>query len=493
MAQNTSYGIGQYTYDSTLNYMTLLGATTPTLKEIIFKYVFNINIPENASWLNTTLSSITAEDNDKGYTDETTIKDIIISESSGAVNFTYGLNTTLSTIKNDNDFNNDSTLLSITTKYTNLGDISGVEGGTTTLSKIKNDNDFNDNSTLLNIINKYMPSITIQNNEDIITGLDTTLLTIKEDFSTIYKIDYASHEVNNNKYRDIIIDLPDNIQSKHSYYVELTLPRNSQIDTVLNLKLCTQNSDNKSANFNNFQQIQQLNIPKYGVSNNESVYEDVVLFEYKNSGTTFIGADIPIKTTSSNNIYEKNRLYLINGEYKYCVDDENTLKTVENNNFSEYNLLATWKVRSWGSTDNSMMHFNFIFTPKYDFNDSYKYLWLEIVQDTDYIRYQDNGQNYNGKFLPLNNISATFYEINNLISYSTFGLAPIKSGTNNLNSISVNAPENFMLTINGEEIEIGPSNHYELSDYDINFLGLVIKNKGENNNFTIDYTYAVES
>lgn len=139
------------------------------------------------------------------------------------------------------------------------------------------------------------------------------------------------------------------------------------------------------------------------------------------------------------------------------------------------------------------MQFNFIFTPKYDFNDSYKYLWLEIVQDTDYIRYQDNGENYNGKFLPLNNISATFYEINNLISYSTFGLAPIKSGTNNLNSISVNAPENFMLTINGEEIEIGPSNHYELSDYDINFLGLVIKNKGENNNFTIDYTYAIES
>lgn len=415
---------------------------------------------------------------------------------------TVGLTTTLLTIKKDFD----STLLNIINEYISFiikdnNDNIITKSLDTTLSDIKNDNNFNDNSTLLHIINKYVPSIIIQNNEDIITGLDTTLSTIEEDFKTVYKIDYASHEVNNNKYRDIIIDLPDNIQSKHSYYVELTLPRNSQIDTVLNLKLCTQNSDNESANFNNFQQIQQLNIPKYGVSNNESVYEDVVLFEYKNSGTTFIGADIPIKTTSGP--YEKNRLYFIGDKYKYCISDTNDsdaninkkLITVENNNFSEYNLLATWKVRSWGDseTDNSIMQFNFIFTPKYDFNDSYKYLWLEIVQDTDYIRYQDNGQNYNGKFLPLNNISATFYEINNLISYSTFGLAPIKSGTNNLNSISVNAPENFMLTINGEEIEIGPSNHYELSDYDINFLGLVIKNKGENNNFTIDYTYAVES
>lgn len=492
MAQNTSYGIGQYTYDSTLNYMTLLGATTPTLKEIIFKYISNINISENASWLNTTLSTIK---NNQNFNNNTTIKEIIINISSETVNFISGLSTTLLTIKTDTDFSDSSILSTIITTYTNLENIGSVAGGTTPLSTIKNDNDFNDNSTLLNIINKYMPSITIQNNEDIITGLDTTLSTIKEDFSTIYKIDYASHEVNNNKYRDIVIDLPNNIQSKHSYYVELTLPRNSQIDTILNLKLCTQNSDDESANFNNFQQIQQLNIPKYGVSNNESVYEDVVLFEYENNNTTFIGADIPIKTTPDT--YEKNRLYLIGNEYKYCISDTNNSGNLiaVNNNFSEYNLLATWKVRSWGNpgTDNSIMQFNFIFTPKYDFNDSYKYLWLEIVQDTDYIRYQDNGENYNGKFLPLNNISATFYEINNLISYSTFGLAPIKSGTNNLNSILINAPENFMLTINGEEIEIGPSNHYELSNYDINFLGLVIKNKGENNNFTIDYTYAIES
>ena len=46
------------------------------------------------------------------------------------------------------------------------------------------------------------------------------------------------------------------------------------------------------------------------------------------------------------------------------------------------------------------------------------------------------------------------------------------------------------MTINGEEIKIGPSGFYEIKDYDITSLGMVVEDP-DVDRFTIDYEYKV--
>ena len=56
-----------------------------------------------------------------------------------------------------------------------------------------------------------------------------------------------------------------------------------------------------------------------------------------------------------------------------------------------------------------------------------------------------------------------------------------------------------MFTINGEEIKLGKSGQYELKDYNITSLGLIVVHGDEENsefdtrNFVIDYTYKIEN
>lgn len=339
-----------------------------------------------------------------------------------------------------------------------------------------------------------MGQYTYDQNFEYITWLGTTATPGQEEDYTPLAINYIDYQpTSNNRYKDIIIELPENIQSKQTYYMEIKIPRHSKFDTTVNLKLCpNDNEDTNKPDFNNFQQIQQIIIPKH-LMNNSSLY-NVVLFGYDNP--EIVKADIPKTFSGSNMTIEKNQLYLKDDIYKYSISavsnaewNNTNLKSITNK--TEYNLLADWEVNN-ESESTGVETFTFIFTPKYSFIDSYKYLWLQIVQDNDYIRYQDDGLDYKGIKLTRDNIEATFYKVNDLISYTDFGLASIKSGINTLNSVSVYAPVNFMLTINGEEIKIGENNQYELNDYDIHSLGLIVKNS-DDSGFTINYTYKIES
>lgn len=301
-------------------------------------------------------------------------------------------------------------------------------------------------------------------------------------------------------YRDIAIKLPDNVQYGDTYYMTLTIPQDLWYDITLNLKLCSENSSKLfDINFNKFQQIKQLIIPK--TSTEKELYSDVVLFEYTLNNNNYVDVDIPIEFPSSGST-EPKRLYYKNENdnliYRYCNSSTSNWNNLLPVQYSRYNLLQAWQLQnvSENLSELSTITFSFTFSPKYNLTEGYKYLWLEIVHNDNYIQWEEQSQTYNGKFIPLDLVQADFYKVNNILPITNVGIASIKSGINRLNSILVTGPKGLILNINGEEVKIGMQDQYKLDNFDISFLGIAVTDElKEDNNFSflIDYQYKIEN
>lgn len=114
------------------------------------------------------------------------------------------------------------------------------------------------------------------------------------------------------------------------------------------------------------------------------------------------------------------------------------------------------------------------------------------MHDKEDIRLSDQIQTYNGRTLPIDSMSMSIYKINNLLPETLLGIASIKSGINNLTGVTITGSSKLIAAINGEEIRVGSTGQYELENFEITSLGLVVKNV-EDANFLIDYTYAIKN
>lgn len=339
-------------------------------------------------------------------------------------------------------------------------------------------------------------------NFEYITLLGTTVSPGQgENYTPLTKsyVDYKPDSITT--YRDVAIKLPENIEYRNTYYMKLSIPKDSNYNTIFNLKLCAENNlEEFNINFNKFQQIKQLTVSS--ADNSDSLYSDVILFEYTKNSTSVIDADIP---KTFNGSVEGDQLYYNEdtGTYKYCLASGNNVNWDTYNNlvdidFSSYSLLQSWKLEQQELSNTSeVQDFYFIFSPKYNLTEAYKYLWLEVVHENDQVRFSTQTQQYDGKTIPLDNVQATFYKVNNLLAKTEKGIAPIKTGINTLNNIMVTAPENWVFAINGEEIRINATNQYKLDDFEINSLGIVgwLPDESENDwkGFLIDYGYKIEN
>ena len=330
-----------------------------------------------------------------------------------------------------------------------------------------------------------------------ITWLGSSLTPAQEESYTPLEKSYVTYTPDlTTSYRDVAFELPDGIEYGNSYYMTITLPQDGLYDTTVNLKLCAENllsNEEFKIDFNKFQQIKQLTVPASN-SSADSIYSEVILFEYQNGQNTLVAADIPIHVSTSSGTYTESHLYEYNGAYKYALATDSSWSgnnLVSVTNYSSYNLAQGWKITSENIT-NDTITYSFVFSPKYNLTDAYKYLWIEVIHDNEDIRLSDQSQTYNGKTIPINNIEMSVYKITNLLPETLLGIASIKSGVNTLNGITITGPNTLIAAINGEEIKIGSTGQYELKDFNITSLGLVVKSI-EDSNFLIDYTYAIKN
>ena len=275
-------------------------------------------------------------------------------------------------------------------------------------------------------------------------------------------------QTNTYTYKDVYFNLGnETIQYGRTYYLELTLPRHVQYTSDIDIKIC--GTANGTIDITNqYQNIKQIIVPNSLVSTN--FYQDVLLYEYNNK--TEVGLVTNATDNTVGHVFKNNNNYfLITENGKPQLEKYQPLKVIE-----------SWKLKEM---DEDTITYNMIFSPKFD-SINYSYLYLEIDRNNDWntsIEYIENDKTYKGLFIDINNAKLDIYEVNNLLNNDTY--IPQSS----LNHIGVWGHPEMYLAINGEQIQIGKNGFYELDDFNITNLGIVVKDENIDR-FSIDYEFA---
>lgn len=341
-----------------------------------------------------------------------------------------------------------------------------------------------------------------------------------------YPINNDSFSYYKTNYQDVCIKLPmvtsgtnsvPLVQYGRTFYVRLTVPQNSEYVTTLNLKLCPaidNNVSTQSIDASRFQHIKRLIIPPTPEDDNDS--SPVILFSIPGSDKIVNPKlwekvnvhlwderhDYTKNNGENPSTYKANEVYLIkNGnseEYRYCIENSSSFPNfMQNQNSSLMDdkraihiLPNTWEIRD---TEKSTVTFDFVFSPKYNLTEGYAYLLLETDRSDSYhqdIQYVEDKITYHGTRIDKDDIKIELYSVSNLLERGSNGQSQIQSGTTSLTHIGVWGHPEQLLAINGEEIRIGQSGFYELNDFNINQLGVVVYDKNKDR-FTIDYEYKI--
>lgn len=288
------------------------------------------------------------------------------------------------------------------------------------------------------------------------------------------------------------------IQYGNTYYMRVTIPQNNQYQTILDLKLCAGDTNTNSCDTSKFQHIKRLIIPPTPA--NDDNYSDVLLYEVPDDNTKTIKAQVldknhdQLKKGSSFSTFVAGEAYRTgsSGNYSYVyATSSNHAEPITKSTF--YTLLQGWNVSS--SDSQATVTFDFVFSPKYNLTGGYSYLVFETDRTDSYhqsIQYIDegDGKTYYGTRLLKEDIQLELYSVNNLLERGSDGLSQIQSGTDTLTHIGIWGHPEQLLAINGEEIKIGQSGFYELTDFTIRTLGVVVRDPNEDR-FTIDYEYRI--
>lgn len=288
-------------------------------------------------------------------------------------------------------------------------------------------------------------------------------------------------QANTYTYKDIYFDLRnignDNFNSFQygdTYYLELKLPQYIQYNSDIDIKICGINNGEIDIE-NQFQNIQQITLPSS--LSNANFYKDVLL--YLDPTDTAINPKSKIGIIHPN-LHEASdgEIYQQNGEYFLKIDnDNNKIK-----NYQSARITESWKLKD--TDNNGIITYKIIFSPKFQIGTGYPYLYLEIDRNNDWntnIQYIENGTAYRGLFIDIDKAELNIYKIKNLLNENDIP-------QNSLNHIGIWGHPEMYLAINGEQIQIGKNGLYELDDFNITNLGVVVKDY-DIDRFSIDYEF----
>lgn len=330
-----------------------------------------------------------------------------------------------------------------------------------------------------------------------------------------YDIDPNTFSYYKTDYQDVVIPLPSIssgntstplVQYGRTFYMRLTVPQSNQFTTTLKLKLCPGDvNQSNSIDTNRYQYIKQLIIPP--TPDNDNNYSTVILYAVPNTDPEEVKVQLwdaahdYTQNAGNPTSYKKGDLYLVDfggqEQYRYCTNNANSLTASNSVMMDDKKAISilpqTWKMRD---TVSSTVTFDFVFSPKYNLAEGYSYLLLEIDRSDGYhrtIQYiGDDGETYYGTKLNKEDIKIELYYVPNLLQNGSSGQSQIQSGTGTLSHIGVWGHPEQLLAINGEEIRIGQSGFYELNDFTINQLGVIVYDT-DKDRFTIDYEYKIIS
>ena len=334
------------------------------------------------------------------------------------------------------------------------------------------------------------------------------------------RMDYFTNDSGGINYEDIQIDITglttdgakyNYVQYGTTYYMELTVPQNRKYQLTLNLKLCGEKTAGVP-DLNHFQNIKRLIVPPTPAL--DDITSEVILYEDPRDDNKHRGliraAVIDEKHTFNENSNaqsiniagkENHDVYYneFNSTYFFIDTDDinNPVKEITKSPLAyrdKISLTQDWKITNSGSSENpATVTFKFAFSPKYQQTQGFPYLVIETERtgnENHTIEYVKSGVTYYGTVLNKDLIKMKLYGVTNLLEDGTIGVSQVQSGTSQLTHIAVWGHPEQIITINGEEVKIGQTNFYELKDFNITYLGVVVTDPMIDR-FTIDYEYKI--
>lgn len=300
-------------------------------------------------------------------------------------------------------------------------------------------------------------------------------------------------------YQDILVKLPSVnntpfVQYGKTFFITMEIPQSRDYNLTLNLKLCAGDPNQKDAvDVTRYQSIKQLVIPAAPL-NDSGVISPTLLFQDPRITDKEVvrvqiiddAHDTTIWDENSTYSYKEGEVYKDNSGYKIYSSSGSIY--IENQ--ALYGLEQTWKTRD---TTDASLTIKFAFSPKYNLSEGYPYLLIETDRSDSYqrtIQYIENQITYYGTRLKRDSIEINLYSVSNLLERGANGQSQIQSATDSLTHISVWGHPEQILTINGEEIKIGQTGFYELMDFTINNLGVIVEDPNVDR-FIIDYEYKI--
>lgn len=282
------------------------------------------------------------------------------------------------------------------------------------------------------------------------------------------------------KYQDILIKIDDGqFTAGIPYLLHLEVPQDVNYDCIYQLKLInfTDSTTPIDTANTNYQLIKYIAVGKSNQSSSNT--SRVIIYPVDENGNLWeagayitkvaIAKSLNEEPDAGEVVYDTEKYYIYNGE------DIKTSTVIQNKNDSIMQHI-------WYSEDikTGTYSFDIIFTPRTT-DITYNAIWLQMQRSNyDYDIYSDE---WYGRRLDPESVIAELFSLNNLIDQI--------DDVTTLNHIGVYGHPNLMLAINGQEIKIGQTGYYELSDFDITYLGVAAKDATDK--YTIDYQYKKES
>ena len=293
--------------------------------------------------------------------------------------------------------------------------------------------------------------------------------------------------LNSTNYRDLIIQLPEGRYFKQgkSYLLELQLPQNTVYNITLDVKLMQHVSEGEESilDENRYQQIKRIVLPK---DENSLDVSTLVLYKNpENPNDNKVYAGVLRENEQDCEFFDviaqpqDQESEIIEYDYKYKKEDSSFSQPLVKRVLTE--VAQSFEER----TSSNSKTYKIIFSPKVNLD--FDSIVLEIIRqsyDEDIFYVVDN-DTYQGVYIDKNEqnlFSVKVSQITELLGDST-----AKINHESLTHIGVWGHPDLMMAINGEEIHIGQSSFYELSDYTITSLGIAADD--DNDKFIIDYQF----
>ena len=274
------------------------------------------------------------------------------------------------------------------------------------------------------------------------------------------------------------------------YYLELDIPKDDNFSMDFALLLIPQPKTSDLDQLN-YQFIRYLHVPQGGGGSMDQ--SRVVLYQEKKDGEFVDDEDHPVKVAIAQPIPENaseveypfapNSLYYQkeNEEIKYMWTGDSASQDFdpnqENYGYNDIILSHSWKT---SSSESNKAKFQLVFTPRVS-GMSCLYLYLIPTKEDNDIQWSIGDKTYYGRHIELTGeagLEAKLYKMKNLVDFLNGSSAK---------QIGVWGRSELMLSINGEEVKIGPSNYYELQNFAVTNLGVAAQ--GPEDRFTIDIQY----